>query len=639
MQFRHPEILYFLFLLIIPVIVHLFQLRRFKKQYFTNVRLLQELSIQTRKSSKIKKWLLLATRLLLLAAIIIGFAQPFFDAPDKSGKSNELFILLDNSFSMQAKGQKGELMRRSVEDLLEQVPEDATFSLLTADGQFWNTDIKSISRDLQKLNYSAQPFDLGNLMARVKSRQSPKGKDIVIITDAAGIDTKPLSGLNEGDRVDFILQKAESKDNVSIDSVYLNQTLDNFYEIGLKLKASEAKERDVPVSVTNKGKLLAKTVVHMTEGEKEQLFMIPREDFIGSATIEDQGLAYDNEYFFSLSAPKKIRVFSIGSTADAGFLSRIYTGSEFEFKNAELPVLDYGLIEKQDAIVLNGLKEIPQALTSTLSDFYKKGGNIVLIPSAESTVENLNAFASVFGKAKFSTASEQEKLITKISYDHPLFAGVFEKKTDNFQYPKSKSALTLSAAAPSVLQFQDGSAFLTSFGNGVSNLFVFGGPIDKAHSNFTQSPLVVPTFYNMARNIQRTGIVALPVGKQATFMADARIGKDAVLQIKSGSESFIPAQQALGDKVKMTFADAPTVAGNFGIFDKSEEIGNLSFNYPRSESLLEPTDLGNFNTSDNISLLLDSMKQERTQTELWKIFAAVALLLLLLELLIQKFVK
>jgi len=86
MQFKHPEILYFLFLLVLPILVHLFQLRRFKKEYFTNVKLLKELQIQTRKSSKIKKWLLLATRLLLLACLILAFAQPFFDAKDTTNK-------------------------------------------------------------------------------------------------------------------------------------------------------------------------------------------------------------------------------------------------------------------------------------------------------------------------------------------------------------------------------------------------------------------------------------------------------------------------------------------------------------------------------------------------------------------------
>jgi hypothetical protein len=80
MNFKHPEFLYFLFLLVIPILVHLFQLRRFKKEYFTNVQFLKELSIQTRKSSTIKKWLLLLTRLLLLIFLILAFAQPFFSA-------------------------------------------------------------------------------------------------------------------------------------------------------------------------------------------------------------------------------------------------------------------------------------------------------------------------------------------------------------------------------------------------------------------------------------------------------------------------------------------------------------------------------------------------------------------------------
>ncbi|HRZ30851.1 MAG TPA: VWA domain-containing protein, partial [Flavobacterium sp.] len=131
MQFKHPEILYFLFLLVLPILVHLFQLRRFKKEYFTNVKFLKELSIQTRKSSQLKKWLLLLTRLFLLTALIFAFAQPFFKAKDSKGVNNELYIILDNSFSMQAKGKQGELLKRAVQELLENIPENKTFSLLT----------------------------------------------------------------------------------------------------------------------------------------------------------------------------------------------------------------------------------------------------------------------------------------------------------------------------------------------------------------------------------------------------------------------------------------------------------------------------------------------------------------------------
>src|SRR5690606_2788895 len=221
MQFKHPEILYFLFLLLIPILVHLFQLRRFKKEYFTNVRFLKELSLQTRKSSKLKKWLLLATRLLILACIVLAFAQPFFKAKDSNNATNEMYIVLDNSFSMQAKGQKGELLKRAVEDLLEHTPEAQNFSLVTNSETFWNTDIKSIRRDLQNLKYSASPFSIDAAMAKIKSRKSAYNKDIVIITDAVGIKADEFKSIDKEFNTYFIVPGAQQKNNVSTDSVYI----------------------------------------------------------------------------------------------------------------------------------------------------------------------------------------------------------------------------------------------------------------------------------------------------------------------------------------------------------------------------------------------------------------------------------
>src|SRR6478609_5010131 len=231
MQFKHPEILYFLFFLIVPILVHLFQLRRFKKEYFTNVSFLKALSIQTRKSSKIKKWLLLATRMLLLSCLIIAFAQPFFKAKDSNNASNEMYIILDNSYSMQAKGQKGELLKRAVQDLLEHTPEAQNFSLITNSDTYWNTDIKVIQKDLQDLKYSATAFQLDNLIAKVNARKSAFNKDIIVITDAVGLETNQTKNFRKEDNVYFIIPEAEQKNNIAIDSVYIEQTLDNFYEI------------------------------------------------------------------------------------------------------------------------------------------------------------------------------------------------------------------------------------------------------------------------------------------------------------------------------------------------------------------------------------------------------------------------
>src|SRR5690606_5048852 len=126
MQFKNPEILYALLLLIIPIIVHLFQFRRFEKVAFTNVQFLKNITLQTRKSSQIKKWLTLLTRLLLLACIMIAFAQPYQANINSFTTKNETVIYLDNSFSMQAKGDNGTLLNTAVQDLIEHVDENET---------------------------------------------------------------------------------------------------------------------------------------------------------------------------------------------------------------------------------------------------------------------------------------------------------------------------------------------------------------------------------------------------------------------------------------------------------------------------------------------------------------------------------
>ena len=642
MQFKHPEILYFLFLLVIPILVHLFQLRRFKKEYFTNVRLLKELSIQTRKSSKIKKWLLLATRMLLLTSIIIAFAQPFFKAKDSTNSSNEMYIVLDNSFSMQAKGQKGELLKRAVQELLENTPENLTFSLITNSGTFWNTDIKSIKKELQILKYSALPFQLESAMAKIKSRKSVFNKDIVVITDAVGLQPKQLKSIDSTFNTYFIIPKAEHENNVSIDSVFIHQTLDDFYEIGLKLSAYGEKNREIPVALYNYDKLVAKTLTKLRAKEKTIYFTIPKKDFHGYASIIDNGLEYDNTLFFSISKPEKINIISIGSPEKSSFLSRIYTNDEFNFNNFAIGTLDYNLLEKQDAIILNELDEIPQALQTTLKSFVEKGGNIVLIPSAEASVGNMNPFLKIFGNIQFKSFENKEKLITKINFNHPLYGGVFENKIDNFQYPKTKTSFGISSPNPGALYYEDQNTFLTSINKPLSSIYVFAAPINPENSNFQQSPLIVPTLYKMAMNNKNTGINALTIGNNNPFMVEVILSKDEILEIKNDSETFIPVQQILNDKVKLTFNDFPVQAGNFEIFNQKESLQNISFNYNRTESDLAQANenvLSQYKTIDSVPTIFDTLQTDRTDNQIWKWFVIFALLFLVSEMAIIRFVK
>lgn len=642
MQFKHPEILYFLFLLVIPILVHLFQLRRFKKEYFTNVQFLKELSIQTRKSSTIKKWLLLFTRLLLLSFLILAFAQPFFTAKESKKATNEMYIILDNSYSMQAKGKKGELLKRAVQDLLEHTPETQNFSLVTNTETYWNTDIEAIQKDLQDLKYSATAFQLDNLIAKVNARKSAFNKDIIVITDAVGLVTNQTKSFRKEDNVYFIIPEAEQKNNIAIDSVFIQQTLDNFYEIGVKLAANGDGFKEIPIALYNNNKLTAKTLVNFETNTKTVNFTIPKEDFHGYVSISDKGLAYDNTYFFSISKPSKTNVISIGDVDKSNFLARIYTNDEFDYTNYPLANLDYNLLEKQDAIVLNEIKEIPQALQTTLKSFVNKGGNLIIIPSQEGNLSTLNAFLGNFGAIQLKEGTNAEKKVTKINFNHPVFSSVFEKKVDNFQFPSTKTSFVLNTSSPAILSYDDQSAFLTSVANPLSSVYVFAAPINKANSNFQNSPLIVPLFYNMAQNTMKTGVNAITIGDNFPFIVDALLAKDEILTIKNNTESFIPIQQLLNTKVKISFNDNPNEAGNFGIFNNKNLVQNISFNYSRTESnlaLANPNAVANYKEIDDIETVFNTIQTDRTDTQIWKWFVVLTLLFLVLELLIQKFVK
>ena len=642
MQFKHPEILYFLFFLVIPILVHLFQLRRFKKEYFTNVRFLKELSIQTRKSSKIKKWLLLATRILLLTFIIIAFAQPFFKAKDTKNSSNEMYIVLDNSFSMQAKGQKGELLKRAVQELLENTPENQTFSLITNSETFWNTDIKSGRTELQNLKHSALPFQLESAMAKIKSRKSAFNKDVVIITDAIGLESKQLKSIDSDFNTYFIIPEVEQKNNASIDSVFIHQTLEDFYEIGLKLSAFGEKDKQLPVALYNQNKLIAKTLTKFETNKKTIYFTIPKKDFHGYVSITDNGLDYDNNLYFSISKPKKNNVISIGTSEKYNFLSRIYTNDEFNFNNFAIETLDYNTLEKQNTIILNELDEIPQALQTTLKSFVEKGGNLVLIPSAKTSAANLNPFLKIFGNIQFKSLENKEKLVTKINFNHPLFSGVFENKINNFQYPKTKTSFSIASSNPAVLYYEDQTAFLTSISNPLSSVYVFTAPINLENSNFQQSPLIVPTFYKMGINNQNNGVNALTIGNNNPFFIDASVSKDEILKVQNETETFIPVQKMLNDKVKLTFNDYPEQAGNFGIYNQKERLQNISFNYSRTESDLDQANenaVSDYKTIDSIETVFNTLQTDRTDSQIWKWFVIFALLFLVTEMAIIRFVK
>ncbi|MEW4924075.1 BatA domain-containing protein [Algibacter sp. 2305UL17-15] len=640
MQFKHPELLYALFLLVIPIIVHLFQLRKFKKVPFTNVAFLKKVTMQTRKSSQLKKWLTLLTRLLLFAAIIIAFAQPYFSKNNTLNRTTETVVYLDNSFSMEAKGADGKLLKRAIQDIISNVPENQDISILTNTDIFKNTTVSAAKNSLLQLDYSSKQLSYNAAILKSKnlfSKDKSTLKNLIFISDFQNTDTGFSPQKDALINIQAVKLIPINTQNAAIDSAYISNMSPTKLELSVVLKNSGNPLDNIPISLLNNDNLIAKTSTAITTNEKVTFDLPVNEVINGELKINDTHLQFDNTLYFNINASEKINVLAI-SDSDTGFLKRIYTNDEFEFTTSKLNGLNYTNISDQNLIVLNDLKSIPNALASALMAYSNNGGALLIIPSEAINISSYNGLLGNY-KLDFKELVTSEKRITTINYSHPLYNnGVFEKRVTNFQYPKVNSFYNLNSSSNSILSFEDGTPFLT----GNSKTYLVTAALNTKNSNFKNSPLIVPTFYNIAKSSFKIPQLYYNIGVQNNYEVKVNLQQDGVISLEKGDDKFIPRQQSFGDKVSITTIETPDKAGIYTIKNKAVSLKNVSYNYIRTESDLSYQDITNLQhvtVSDSIPALFDTLKSDAKINALWKWFVIFALILLLIEMLILKYFK
>ncbi|WP_345272467.1 BatA and WFA domain-containing protein [Flaviramulus aquimarinus] len=641
MQFKHPELLYALFLLLIPIIVHLFQLRKFQKIDFTNVAFLKEATMQTRKSSVIKKWLILCTRLLLLAALVFAFAEPFISKVNTFKAKKETVIYLDNSFSMQAKGNEGELLKRAVQDIISHVPNSDEISVITNNNVYKKTSIKALKNDLLQLGYSSNQLTTEAALLKSQtffSNEKNALKNLVFISDFQQDESNFYPITDSLTNLYFVKLKPINTNNISIDSAFISKTTATSIELKVHLKNNGDTVENLPVSLYNDDVLIAKTSVAISK-DAETTFTLPVNEVInGKITISDTNLQFDNSLFFNFNNASKIKVLTINATDDS-FLKRIYTKGEFNYTSVQDNQLNYNLIDAQHLIVLNELKTIPIALTSALKQFTNQGGSLIIIPSRAINKTSYNQLLNNYN-TNFSDLVSSEKHITTINYSHPIYNnGVFEKQVKNFQYPKVNNFYNISSnRITSVLQFEDGKLFLGQS----KNSFVFTSALNTKNSSFKNSPLIVPTLYNIAKQSFRIPELYYTIGEENSYDVETQLQQDAILSLVSDAVNIIPKQQYFNNKVIINTSESPSIAATYIITNKNETVKNVSYNYNRNESDLTYRNLANsynINLSNSITEIFNTIKSDTKVNALWKWFVIFALALLIIEMLILKLFK
>lgn len=637
MQFKHPEILYALLLLLIPIVVHLFQLRRFEKVPFTNVEFLKNVTIQTRKSRQLKKWLTLLTRLLLLAAVIFAFAQPFTSETKGLDTEVETVIYLDNSFSMQAKGDKGELLKRAVQDIISTIDDTQELSIYTNTDVFRNVTTKSVKNDLLQLEYSGNQLPYNATVLKGKklfSKNKKSIKNLILVSDfqqnnsTFAIDNDSLT------KIHFVQLKPVATNNVSIDSAYISSI--NASSIELRVKASSNANGTFPISLYNGTDLVSKTSI--PENSSEATFTLPNNSkFEGRLSVDDAALGFDNSLYFNINERKQTHVLSINEAPD-NFLERIFTKDEFDYEAVPFNQLNYNNIDEKSLIILNEIKNIPVALVNALEAYINNDGYLLIIPSNKGNLNSYNQLFTKLSNARFSALSSSEKRVTTINYSHPLFEDVFDKQVDNFQYPKVNTFYNVSQNSSPILQYEDGQPFLIQN----NNVFIFTSALNSENSNVVNSPLIVPTLYNIGRQSFKLPKLYFTIGEENNFDVNTILGQDDILKLKLNDQNIIPQQRTLPSKVTITTNDMPLKSGIYTIVNKLENLGQVSYNYNRKESQLQYHTLDNnpnYTVNNSIPDIIDSIKSATNINALWKWFAIFALLFLIIEMLILKYIK
>tara|TARA_B100001146_G_scaffold37604_1_gene31261 strand:+ start:87 stop:2006 length:1920 start_codon:yes stop_codon:yes gene_type:complete len=636
MQFKNPEILYALFLLLIPILIHLFQLRRYKKTPFTNVAFLETVIQNTRKSSTLKKWLVLCTRLLALTFLIFAFAEPFIPNSQRALQPQETVIFIDNSFSMQATGKKGNLLTEAKQELIAALPKDERYTLVTWDDVLRDFNPVTDRNELLDLDFTQKTIDVQSLRMRLNNIFSTKdesSRQRILISDFQ--DTGWSSQLDSLNKTEHrVLLEPTTLENISIDSLHLNR-VSAAYSLDVFLASTTSITQDIPVSLFDKEKLIAKgsATFENSKHSKIQFQLTSGAAIQGRLSITTPDLKFDNDFYFSINTTEALKVLAVSNAEDT-FLSRLYQEPQFSYTNVAEDQLEYSILDDQDLIILNEPQRISTALINALKKHTQNGGTLLLIPNMNAAATNYNSLLNAYGFAGFQSKIEASQRITTINYDHPLYQNVFTGRSSNLQTHQVEAYFPI-ATTDAILSLENNAPFLAEN----NRLYLFTGSLTSTNSNFINGQLIVPTFDKIATEALKLPQMYYSIGSKNTFDITTPLPDDAVLTLEQQEQAFIPLQQKRGEKVSIDTQEGIKNDGLYVVKYKQDTLAMVAYNFDRAESNLRPLEAitaENIDFETNIPDLFNKLEQDTNLNLLYKWFVIFALLAFLAEMLLLK---
>ncbi len=673
MQFVFPGLLWALALLAIPIIIHLFYFRRFKKVYFSNVRFLKEVKQETSSRNKIKNLLILFMRLLAIAALIFAFAQPFL-ASDKQVKSGTkgVSIYIDNSFSMSAEADDESLLQRAKKkaiEIVEAYNETDKIQILSSDfeGKHQRFVSKEEARGLiDEIEKSPATRELDRVIDRMKQAMKTErfdNKFVYLISDFQRNIAKDIQNdtlLN----VSLIPLQAIKESNVSIDSVYLESgvaILNQVNELSVRLRNhGNEKAENIRLSMNIDGR--EKPVGSYDLEENASLLI--KANFTpsktgwqkGSLKITDFPIVFDDEHFISFYVNEEVNILSInqgGSNKyiDAAFKSLPY----FKHTNASVNNVRYDDFLTYDLILLNDINNVSSGMTNEIKQYVESGGNVLIFPSSSGNKSSYNSLLATLRASNLGEYTKTDNEVKTINTNEFVFDGVFEKRqATNLRLPKTSGNYSLKTVSTSprvsLLKYKDGTEFLTKnkFGNGY--VYLSSAPLNnKINDLVNNAEIFVPMVYKMALSSASSGKLSNTINKDRLLFTTEKKASSEDNFTLDGPSVFIPGQFNRGKEYMLDVGEQIQVAGFYDLVLNNEIKETFAFNYDNRESIsdyfsvdeLKTTYGNNFNIFDNAlqANFTGIISENAAGKSLWRYFLIACLVFLLIEQLLIRFLK
>ena len=665
----HPAFLWALLFLAIPVIVHLFNLRKYKKEYFSNTSLLISILSETQKTSKLKKRLLLASRILAAFFIILAFVQPLFNTKNSGKESGQpiMSIYIDNSFSMESpSGQMKALeeAKQKALELLKSTENQGLYQILTND--FYGNQLQLLTypeakeaiKSIKISSSRKSANEVWEKQMKTAGSNSSERKAFYWLSDFQKNQFNKLNQLSD-DPLTCIPIIHNKKRNIYIDTAFIyshviktNQDIKIVYRIRkseddqsikslVTLTINEAIKARKEVVWGNKNSLMDTLTVKIVSKDWQFLKL----------SISDPSISFDNEYFFTFYLSPKPYISLIGSSADQRFISNALKADDnFDIHSFVDMNLSTEEIGNSNLIVINQLDRLPYV--EKMQEWLRVNKNIVLFLPEEINMATYNASLTSLGLQSIAEQSQTPVRMKQFNFQDPTLQNIFTQVDQLSDLPNFSSFYNLSGysqrAKEVLISFDNGAPFLIKYSRlGEGNIYLFTANVASSKSNFVFSSVFAPLMYKLGASASSFQLNSYFIGSANSITIPiVAQSDDKVYKIVGDHINVIPPQRKIGNTLQCQLHESISESGFYGLVGANgQKIYQLALNHKRQESemnFMNPNEIQNALGYKNLEIdtgnssYLEKLKAF-AGVNLWKLWVILALFFLLVEMAIILF--